>query len=127
MVAGDAGGIGGARAAEVAGRLAGLQTAHLLGRLSERERNRRASAHRSERRRHLAVRPLLDALFPPSPEILAPADDATIVCRCEEVTAGDIRAAVRLGAPGPNQLKAFTRRSEEHTSELQSLMRISYA
>src|SRR3546814_13004734 len=67
---------------------------------------------RSERRRHLAVRPLLDALFPPSPEILAPADDATIVCRCEEVTAGDIRAAVRLGATGPNQLKAFTRSEE---------------
>ncbi|MFN4089864.1 MAG: (2Fe-2S)-binding protein, partial [Alphaproteobacteria bacterium] len=62
-----------------------------------------------ELRRHLAIRPLLDALFPPAPEILAPPDDATIVCRCEEVTAGDIRAAVALGAPGPNQLKAFTR------------------
>src|SRR5690606_30786718 len=66
IVAGDAGGIGGARVAEAAGRLAALQAAHLLGRLSERERNRRAAAPRSERRRHLAIRPLLDALFPPS-------------------------------------------------------------
>jgi len=32
-----------------------------------------------------------------------------IACRCEEVTVGQIRRAVRLGAPGPNQLKAFTR------------------
>ncbi len=33
----------------------------------------------------------------------------TIICRCEDVTAGDIRAALALGCPGPNQLKAFTR------------------
>src|SRR6185369_14117225 len=38
----------------------------------------------------------------------APSDD-TIVCRCEEVTAGEIRAAVDGGCAGPNQLKAFLR------------------
>jgi bacterioferritin-associated ferredoxin len=54
------------------------------------------------------MRPFLDALFKPRPQIFAP-DDATIVCRCEEVTAGAIRAAARTGAPGPNQVKAFTR------------------
>jgi len=32
-----------------------------------------------------------------------------VTCRCEEVTAGDLRAAVRQGAQGPNQAKAFTR------------------
>lgn len=37
-----------------------------------------------------------------------PSDD-TIVCRCEEVTAGDVRAASAMGKPGPNQLKAATR------------------
>ena len=37
-----------------------------------------------------------------------PADD-TIVCRCEEVTAGQVREAVRIGVTGPNQLKAFLR------------------
>ena len=45
----------------------------------------------------------------PGHSVLAPADDDTIACRCEEVTVGQIRRAVRLGAPGPNQLKAFTR------------------
>jgi Sarcosine oxidase A3 domain len=30
------------------------------------------------------------------------------VCRCEELTARDIRAAA-VGTPGPNQVKAFTR------------------
>ena len=39
---------------------------------------------------------------------LLPADN-TIVCRCEEVTAGDIRHYARLGCLGPNQAKAFGR------------------
>jgi bacterioferritin-associated ferredoxin len=37
-----------------------------------------------------------------------PPDDV-LVCRCEEVTAGALREAVRLGAQGPNQAKAFSR------------------
>ena len=40
--------------------------------------------------------------------MLCPADDV-VVCRCEEITAGQIRRAVRLGAQGPNQVKAFIR------------------
>ena len=38
-----------------------------------------------------------------------PEDDATIVCRCEEVPAARVREAVALGCVGPNQLKAFSR------------------
>src|SRR5208282_1897559 len=33
----------------------------------------------------------------------------TVVCRCEEVTAGRIREMARLGCQGPNQTKFFTR------------------
>jgi hypothetical protein len=54
------------------------------------------------------LRPFLDALFKPRAQIFEPADD-TIVCRCEEVTARDIRAMAGVGQPGPNQVKAFTR------------------
>ncbi|MBN8898895.1 MAG: (2Fe-2S)-binding protein [Rhodospirillales bacterium] len=32
-----------------------------------------------------------------------------MICRCEEVTARDIRQAVAFGCLGPNQLKAYTR------------------
>jgi bacterioferritin-associated ferredoxin len=59
--------------------------------------------------RALALRPFLDALFAPPPAVLAPPDDQTIACRCEEVTAGQVRAAARLGATGPNQAKAYLR------------------
>jgi hypothetical protein len=31
------------------------------------------------------------------------------VCRCEEITAGEIRALATIGRPGPNQIKASTR------------------
>jgi bacterioferritin-associated ferredoxin len=31
------------------------------------------------------------------------------VCRCEEVTAGQIRETVALGVVGPNQMKSFLR------------------
>ncbi|HEY0183240.1 MAG TPA: NAD(P)/FAD-dependent oxidoreductase [Rhodopila sp.] len=95
MVAGDGAGIGGAAAAELSGRIAALALA-----------GRDASALRAERARCLAARPLLDALFPPRPMRL---DDTTLVCRCEEVSAGAVRLAVRAGCQGMNQLKAYTR------------------
>ncbi|MGH7115489.1 MAG: (2Fe-2S)-binding protein [Stellaceae bacterium] len=41
--------------------------------------------------------------------MLAAADDETIVCRCEEVTVGAPREAVRLGSCDPNRAKTFTR------------------
>jgi sarcosine oxidase subunit alpha len=39
----------------------------------------------------------------------APAPDDAIVCRCERVTAGEIRQAIRDGVRDLNQLKALTR------------------
>ena len=36
-------------------------------------------------------------------------DDDVLVCRCEEVTAGDIRAAIRAGATDVTQVKLRTR------------------
>ncbi len=108
-VAGDGGGIAGAEAAAIAGQLAALDTAHRQGAIDAAARDGEAAPLRHEMARHLAIRPLLDALFRPDPVFCVPPDNATLVCRCEEVSAGDIRAAVAEGAMGPNQLKAFTR------------------
>jgi NADPH-dependent 2,4-dienoyl-CoA reductase/sulfur reductase-like enzyme len=108
MVAGDGGGIAGARAAELAGRLAALEAARALGRIDLATRDAAALPLQIELDRERAIRPFLDALFAPRKEILVPADD-TLVCRCEEVSAGQLREAVKLGCLGPNQLKSFTR------------------
>lgn len=108
LAAGDGRGIGGARAAAVQGRIAGLAAAHACGRIEARQRDRLAEPLQQELRRHLAIRPFLDALYRAPDAHRVPADDV-IVCRCEEVTAGTLRDAVRLGAQGPNQVKAFSR------------------
>jgi thioredoxin reductase/bacterioferritin-associated ferredoxin len=108
FVAGDGAGIAGAAAAEAAGRLAALAAAHRLGAIDRDEYHRRAAAPRRKLATERALRPFLNAAYPPPAAILRPAD-ATIVCRCEEITAGTIRAWARQGAAGPNQLKAFGR------------------
>ncbi len=106
LVAGDGGGVGGALAATFSGRIAALQAARQLGRIDIAQRDAAAAPLHAARARHLAVRPLLDTLYAP---LALHLDDATTVCRCEEVTAGQIREAARLGCLGLNQLKAFTR------------------
>jgi octopine oxidase subunit A len=107
-IAGDGGGIAGATAAALSGRLAALDAATVLGRIDEAGRDRRAVPIRAALARERAIRPFLDTLYRPSDGVLSPTDEV-IACRCEEVSAGQIRQAVRLGATGPNQAKAFLR------------------
>ncbi len=108
LIAGDAGGIGGARAAEHAGRLAAFEALRRLGRIDTARRDTLVSGDQRARQAHLAVRRFLDVRYAPRDEILRPADDVTI-CRCEEVAAGAVRGVVRQGCLGPNQAKAFLR------------------
>lgn len=108
-IAGDGAGIDGAAAAALSGRLAAIDAAWRKGMIDLAEKQRRSDLILTDMATHKAIRPLLDTLFPPPPDICAPPDESTIVCRCEEVTAGGVREAVALGAMGPNQLKAFTR------------------
>jgi NADPH-dependent 2,4-dienoyl-CoA reductase/sulfur reductase-like enzyme len=107
-IAGDGTGIEGARAAQAAGTLAALGIARAAGRIAEADRDRRANAWWRILARERAARPLLDALFRPPDWIGVPRDD-TLVCRCEEVTAGRIREMARMGCAGPNQTKFFSR------------------
>ena len=53
-------------------------------------------------------RAFLDALYQPAPSFRQPVGD-TIVCRCEEVTAQQMRDTADMGCEGPNQMKAFLR------------------
>ncbi len=108
QVAGDGGGIAGAQAAASTGRIAVLEAARALGRLTGEERDAHAAAERRKLARLLRGRPLVDALYGPRLIRRPPADD-TIICRCEEVTAGQVRQAVREGCQGPNQAKSFLR------------------
>lgn len=108
FIAGDGAGIGGAKAAAIAGELAALAIAHDLGALAQGDRDLEARQLRMRLSSELAARPFIDRAYPPFAPALAPADK-TIICRCEEVTAGDIRRYAAMGCLGPNQAKAFGR------------------
>jgi NADPH-dependent 2,4-dienoyl-CoA reductase/sulfur reductase-like enzyme len=108
LVAGDGGGIVGARAAGHAGRIAAAEALAQLGRLDAAARDRLAEPDRVGLAAQRMVRPFLDALFAPPAWVLRPADDV-VVCRCEEVRAGAVRDVVAQGCLGPNQAKSFLR------------------
>lgn len=107
-MAGDGAGIAGALAAEHRGRLAALQAAHLLGRIDAAKRDSQAVAPRQALARAVRGREFFDALYKAPDAFRRPTGD-TIVCRCEEVTAAQVRETVKLGCSGPNQMKAFLR------------------
>jgi NADPH-dependent 2,4-dienoyl-CoA reductase/sulfur reductase-like enzyme len=108
-VAGDCGGIAGAEAAVLTGRLAALDAALWLGHIGAAERDRRGAPMRAPLDRERASQLFLDRLYRPARSVMVPSDDEVVACRCEEVSVGKIRRATQLGAQGPNQLKAFTR------------------
>ena len=104
-IAGDGAGIGGAWVAAERGRLAGIAAVRAVRpNVSMPD----AQPIRQALMRHMLGRRFIDALFQPAPGFRMPVDD-TIVCRCEDVTAGQIRSAAAMGCTGPNQLKAFLR------------------
>jgi hypothetical protein len=90
----------------VQGRLAALAIGENLGVTANIARR---AELQSQLKRHSHLRPFLNALYRPIDENRIPQDGETVVCRCEEVTAGQIRGYVGLGCLGPNQTKAFGR------------------
>ena len=108
-VAGDVGIVAGAPVAEASGHLAGLDTAYRLDRISKKQRDDAAKFFRKKIKHNNAIRPFLERLYSPNPEILTPKEDSTLICRCEEITAGQIRKSVELGALDLNGAKAYTR------------------
>ena len=108
FVAGDGGGIAGALAAEAQGELSALAIAAQLGALDQTTRERHAAPLLRRLAEVRRIRPFLDTLYRPRDENRVPQDDV-LVCRCEEVTAGDVRRFVELGCEGPNQAKSFGR------------------
>ena len=101
---GDGAAIGGARIALARGRLAGLAAAADLGFAAAD-----AAPARAELRRALAFQDGLWRLFAAPPFDVAAIADTTIVCRCEEVTAGTLRREQARGVRSLAGLKKATR------------------
>ena len=104
-IAGDGAGIGGVGVALARGRVSAHTALATLGRKTSEAGLSKARTELSGATRG---REFLDLLYRPAEQFRIPEGD-TIVCRCEEIRARDILAAVDIGATGPNQLKAYLR------------------
>jgi len=104
-VAGDGAGIAGGTAAAERGRLAAIAAVRALkpdARLPDPQ------SVRQRLQREEMGRAFLDWLNRPADSFRQP-EGETLVCRCEEVTAAQVRSTADMGCEGPNQMKAFLR------------------
>ncbi|SAL24209.1 FAD/NAD(P)-dependent oxidoreductase [Caballeronia telluris] len=104
-LAGDGARVRGADAAERSGRLAALASLADLG-----IRTASLAPLRADLARFTRFAAGLRAAFPWPARFAASLPDDTIVCRCEAITAGELRRVVReTGAAEANRAKAFSR------------------
>ncbi|HQZ12810.1 MAG TPA: NAD(P)/FAD-dependent oxidoreductase [Devosia sp.] len=106
VIVGDAARIGGATSALAEGQLAGLDIAAALGKAQPSDSGLRAMLAKSLAAER-ALRGFLDHHYPPRP-VGDDIADETVICRCEEITAGTIRAHA-ADVAGIDELKAHTR------------------
>jgi len=104
-IAGDGASIGGAKAAACCGKLSAYGALKSLG-FGEDSAEIWTQQHLLKK--ETSIRPFLERVFPVPNAFRVPADDV-IICRCENVSAGDIRRFSKKGCKGPNQAKAFGR------------------
>ena len=107
FIVGDGAAIDGAVAAPASAEIAVGRMLEQMGRADDRSRRMSAVAAATLGKER-SFRGFLAALYPPRISVSRCLDE-TVVCRCEEVTAGSVRAALADGAIGPAQAKVFTR------------------
>ena len=105
FVAGDGAGIAGGTAAAERGRIAAIAVVRAL---KPEATVPDPQIVRQRLQREEMGRAFLDELYRPREALRRP-DGSTLACRCEEVTAEQVREMARLGCEGPNQMKAFLR------------------
>jgi thioredoxin reductase/bacterioferritin-associated ferredoxin len=109
FAAGDGAGVAGVMAAASEGALAGLHSSVQLGLISSNEAGRQAERPRAQLNNLRGFRHVLDEISLIRPGLYAQIREDTIVCRCEDVTAGKIREAAYSGALRANDIKKRTR------------------
>jgi thioredoxin reductase/bacterioferritin-associated ferredoxin len=111
---GDCTGVAGSLVAIEEGRIAGISAARSLGHLSAGEARKSMEPSRRRLGGLARLRRVLDEVSAPRPGLFELANDDTIVCRCEEITLGQIKEALAEGAlaedaTGMRELKRTTR------------------
>lgn len=107
--AGDGAGLLGAAAAPLTGSLAALTAATDLGKLPSPTYVAKADRLHSQLAKASRFGAAMAYVARPRPSLVKSIPDATIVCRCEDITAGELRGAIEAGAKTINALKFATR------------------
>lgn len=109
FVAGDVTGVGGKDMAKLQGQVAGLNILGKLGFLSPEQVRTRVKALAPNLNREARFIRMLRDRLQVRPGLLALVNEDTIICRCEMVRAGQIRAAIADGAQDIRGVKLRTR------------------
>lgn len=109
FAAGELTGIAGAEKSIIEGCIAGLTIADRLGLLTDEDDERQKMNRLRERRlREIAFGALLNGLSHPPPGMILELPDKTMVCRCEDINLGQIRAQISNGLTSLDALKKAT-------------------
>ena len=109
FAAGDGSGIGGAKHAEIEGRLAGVAAAAELGALGEKEAHTHLAGARRRLSRMDRFLTTMNRLYLVGPGLFELATPETVICRCEERSLADLEALVAEGISDPNIVRALSR------------------
>jgi len=109
LAIGDMAAVEGAASGMLEGRIAGLQAAHLAGRLPASAVTEAIGENAAARRRNRRFGAALNTIFAPPIGLYGLAADDTPVCRCDEVTAGEVRKAIAGGVTELDGLKVWAR------------------
>lgn len=108
FVAGEVAGTGGAGIAMAQGQIAGIVAANQLGYAGEPGVARQLQAARKGLAGLERFRDAMNETFALRPGIWDLATEDTIICRCEEITKGEIRAATQEGSLSSREVKLRT-------------------
>jgi NADPH-dependent 2,4-dienoyl-CoA reductase/sulfur reductase-like enzyme len=109
FVAGDGAGIAGVLVAKMQGTIAGLYAAAHAGDISIDQAVQGSLPQLRLLDPMGRFRNAMDRIYRIQPDLYATVTDDTIVCRCESITAGEIRRAIREGTANLNDIKKRTR------------------
>lgn len=107
--AGEITGIAGALKSLNEGDIAALSILRVLGKIGEREFSIHFKRLTKQRRHHLKFGAYLNTLYKTPNTAIHQISDETVICRCEDVTMGEIRRAIREGYHTPGGIKKATR------------------
>lgn len=109
FAAGEITGIAGAGKSIIEGTLAAYGVLRFLGKTVDGGARQRINSLNSARRRHLAFGAFFNALCRQDDSVFTGISDETIVCRCEDITMGEVRGCLIDGCRTLNEIKRAVR------------------